>query len=519
VSTCSGSFSSPGLLAGTYNGSVDISGVCFQNGAPALVEGNLVLTPGSALDATFALDDKAHNGSRTSLTVTGDVIVDAGATLFLGCEPNFAACSDSSTLTSEDAVVGSVTATDALGVVIHATRIGGGVSQSGGGGGVTCSPTGVFASFQSPVYSDYEDLTIGGGLSITRLGTCWLGAIRNKIGGSFTDSGNVMADPDANEMMDNTVGNNLSCDSNSPAVHYGDSGSAPNVVSGTASGECAFDVTSFNADWYFPGLVPSPNPSRKESVTLPVSLPPDPSVGMARTTDGRGYWLADASGGVFHFGDAAERGSHSGTLAFPVRGLAATPDGGGYWLATSDGPVLHFGDAGALGPSGLPSGYPVAGVARTAAGNGFWLATANGGVYPYGNATSHGSAAGTPLSAAVVGIAPTPDGKGYWLVTSDGGVFSFGDARFYGSEGGKHLNAPVVGIAPTADGHGYWLVASDGGVFSFGDARFHGSEGGAHLTEPVAGICTTGDGGGYWLFAGDGGIFSFGDAHFYGSKG
>jgi hypothetical protein len=34
----------------------------------------------------------------------------------------------------------------------------------GGGGGVTCDPSGIFLAFQSPVFSDYEDSTVGGSL-------------------------------------------------------------------------------------------------------------------------------------------------------------------------------------------------------------------------------------------------------------------------------------------------------------------------------------------------------------------
>ena len=44
---------------------------------------------------------------------------------------------------------------------------------------------------------------------------------------------------------------------------------------------------------------------------------------VTATTDGYGYWLAGADGGVFAFGDAAYDGSLAQTrLAAPVRGLA-----------------------------------------------------------------------------------------------------------------------------------------------------------------------------------------------------
>ena len=56
-----------------------------------------------------------------------------------------------------------------------------------------------------------------------------------------------------------------------------------------------------------------------------------PVVGIAATTDGRGYWLVAADGGVFNFGDAGFYGSMGGQhLNAPVVGIAATPDG--RWL-------------------------------------------------------------------------------------------------------------------------------------------------------------------------------------------
>ena len=160
-----------------------------------------------------------------------------------------------------------------------------------------------------------------------------------------------------------------------------------------------------------------------------------PAVGMARTPDGQGYWMAGSNGGIDSFGDAGFSGSAEGlALTRPVVGMAATPDGGGYWLVASDGGIFSFGDAAFSGSTGSMR-----------------------------------------LNQPVVGMAATPDGRGYWLVASDGGIFTFGDAAFYGSTGSLTLARPVVGMAATPDGRGYWLVASDGGIFTFGDATFRGS--------------------------------------------
>jgi hypothetical protein len=243
-----------------------------------------------------------------------------------------------------------------------------------------------------------------------------------------------------------------------------------------------------------------------------------PPVGIARTPDGKGYWLAASDGGVFSFGDAQFYGSMGGKpLNAPIVGMAATSDGRGYWLVASDGGVFSFGDAvfhGSMGGKRLNA--PIVGMAANPATGGYDLVAADGGVFAF-DSPFHGSMGGKPLNAPVVSIATSPDGDGYWLAASDGGVFSFGDAVFHGSMGGKALNAPVAGIARTPDGNGYWLAAGDGGVFSFGDAAFHGSMAGKPLNGPVVGIARTPDGKGYWLAAGDGGVFALGDATYYGS--
>ena len=206
------------MLAGKYRGDVVVTGVCAVNGGAAVIKGDLILAPGSALNATFALNDVAGKGT-SSLTVRGDIKVGDGATLGMGCEPNFQPCTDDpnagtgGTLTGQNRVFGDVRARQALAVIIHASKINGDVSTSGGGGGVTCDvpTTGIFAELQSPVFSDVEDNTIGGNLTVTGLQTCWLGGLRNHVRGSLVDAKNTMADPDANEI------NPTSCAATSPA--------------------------------------------------------------------------------------------------------------------------------------------------------------------------------------------------------------------------------------------------------------------------------------------------------------
>jgi hypothetical protein len=231
-----------------------------------------------------------------------------------------------------------------------------------------------------------------------------------------------------------------------------------------------------------------------------------PVVGMAATSDGKGYWLVGSDGGIFSFGDAAFHGSMGGKrLNAPIVGMAPTTDRGGYWLVASDGGIFAFGDAGFHGSmGGRHLNAPVVGMAATSDGNGYWLVASDGGIFAFGDAAFHGSMGGRHLNAPVVGMAPTSDsggvgGKGYWLVASDGGLFAFGDAGFRGSMGGRHLNAPVVAMAATGGGLGYWMVASDGGLFAFGNAGFDGSMAGSALANPVVAMAALPDSEGYWL--------------------
>jgi hypothetical protein len=251
--TCTGTFTAPGVLTGTYKGDVVVTGVCFVNAGAAVVKGDLILAPGAALNATFALNDVAGSGT-SSLTVKGDVKVGPGALLAMGCEPNFSPCSDDpnagtgGTLTGQNKVYGDVKAFDALGVLVHASTIKGSVRVRGGGGGLSCNPPfpGAFAEIGSPPFSDFEDNTIGGNLSVTDLTSCWLGALRNSVRRSVFIANNTMGDPDAMEILANHIRGSIACYDNSPAVQYGDSGSSPNLVRRHASGQCGFNVLQPN---------------------------------------------------------------------------------------------------------------------------------------------------------------------------------------------------------------------------------------------------------------------------------
>ena len=195
-----------------------------------------------------------------------------------------------------------------------------------------------------------------------------------------------------------------------------------------------------------------------------------------------GYWTVTPAGAVTPHGAAPALGSPALSnlrLAQPIVGMTATTDGNGYWLVAADGGIFSYGDATFYGSTGgIHLNKPIVSMAATNDGRGYWLVASDGGIFSYGDATFYGSTGSIVLNKPVVGMAVTADGAGYWLVASDGGIFSYGDASFYGSTGSIRLNLPIVGMAPTPDGRGYWLVGFDGGVFTFGDADFYGSTAG-----------------------------------------
>jgi len=281
---CTGGDVPPGTYA-----AMTITGVCKMPAGAVVVNGNLTVAPGALLDAVTPGDglalptppalDLAAPGTPlvpATLSVGGSVFVGPGAVLAIGCSPN-TSCPEA---VSYDTIGGSLIATDALGVVVHSARIGGNFSLLGGGGGPSVvdgvasdaclgSPPFSGSGFPDPapwsedqslgeagipVYSDAEDNSIGGNLTIVGLQSCYLGAFRNLVGGTETIAANTMGDADANEIAENVVKQNLTCLANTPAVQFGDSGAAPNVVGGAALGECGFGV-----------VLPNPAPEAIES--------------------------------------------------------------------------------------------------------------------------------------------------------------------------------------------------------------------------------------------------------------
>jgi hypothetical protein len=101
-------------------------------------------------------------------------------------------------------------------VLVHNATIGGNFTEVGGGGGLSCAPptTGPFSVIMAPVYSTFEDSTIHGNLEFKRLTTCWIGVARVHVHGNLLVSHNNTGDPDAIEIVSNTVNKNLACQGN-----------------------------------------------------------------------------------------------------------------------------------------------------------------------------------------------------------------------------------------------------------------------------------------------------------------
>jgi hypothetical protein len=238
---------------------------------------------------------------------------------------------------------------------------------------------------------------------------------------------------------------------------------------------------------------------------------------------GGGYRLSAANGKVSGSGNAQEYGSLSTSpTSNPVVGLASTTDGKGYWEVTRDGGVARFGDAGNY--NDLPGLHvrvdDIVAIAPTSDGKGYWLIGGDGGEFAFGDAGYHGSLPGLHIHVDdIVGMVATPNGKGYILVGRDGGVFVFGGV-YHGSLPGLHIHVDdIVGILPTGAETGYVLVGSDGGSFVFGTGSgYYGSLPGRHVkVSDIVGIALSPDQHGYWMVGANASVYNFGDATYFGT--
>jgi hypothetical protein len=208
------------IKAGSYH-SLTITGLCTL---PS--QGTISV----ARDLTVARHAAFNGISMATLKVGGDVVIQNDAVAGIGCAPDVGCPGFSTTV-----VNGSVKASGAWAVILHSMSIKDGLNITGGGGSMDCSST---ALFGGPYYVDLSHSSVGGNAVMKGVHSCWLGFISNTIGGNATIQGNRLGDPDAVEIVTNTIGGNLGCFNNVPQAHVGDSGGSPNVVGGQKRGEC-----------------------------------------------------------------------------------------------------------------------------------------------------------------------------------------------------------------------------------------------------------------------------------------
>jgi hypothetical protein len=158
----------------------------------------------------------------------GPVRIHAG--LFVGPGATFVLGSEESP-GSTGTISGGVHASDPASVQIHFATIRGGVRIHGGSGPVG-GPFDI-------TWNAIEDNLISGGARIVGYNGFWFGFIRNSVRGSVTLNDNVLADPDGNEYVTNSIRGTLNCTGNSPAPQVGDSEGSPNQVTGRKTGQCA----------------------------------------------------------------------------------------------------------------------------------------------------------------------------------------------------------------------------------------------------------------------------------------
>jgi hypothetical protein len=235
--TCGGSLVAPGVLgSGTY-GAVTITGFCFVPPSSTIViSGGLTVASGAFLVASAAFDGVCDR----SITIRGGVTVGQGGSLILGdgegsgCVPN-----------THTVVNGGLNANGAIDLIIHGVVVNGGLASIGGGDGGPCN----FGAPTGPTYLTVEDSQINGGATISGYNACWLGFARNHVNGGVSLQNNILDDPDAMEILANTINGGLSCTGNIAggvprATNQGDVGpggsfvTEPNTVHGAETGQC-----------------------------------------------------------------------------------------------------------------------------------------------------------------------------------------------------------------------------------------------------------------------------------------
>jgi hypothetical protein len=154
---------------------------------------------------------------------------------------------------------------------------------------------------------------------------------------------------------------------------------------------------------------------RGQVFPLPVA-----AVGLAATPSGQGYWVASADAQVFAFGDAvlqAATGASPPTVGAgggppkpgaPTVAIAASPDGKGYWLLARDGGVFSFGVPFHGSVADRQPYERAVSLEATPSGAGYYVAGGDGAVFAFGDGDRRRERGpGGPEAAADVAFRPT----------------------------------------------------------------------------------------------------------------
>jgi hypothetical protein len=241
--TCSGgdfsTFTPAVIPSGIYH-SITVTGFCaVASGATITVQSGLRVASHGFLVASGALDNQMdHPDCNRSITIGGGVQIDPAGSLILG-DGEGSGCVPSTHTT----VSGGVKANAPLDLIVHGVTVNGGYSLLGGGDGLPCNFAGL------PTYTTLEDSNVNGGVTISGYKACWLGFARDHVNGGVTLKNNALDDPDAMEILSNSINGGLACFGNTAggvprATNQGDVGpdgslvTLPNTVHGAETGQC-----------------------------------------------------------------------------------------------------------------------------------------------------------------------------------------------------------------------------------------------------------------------------------------